>query len=119
VPKVDPILSMGHLQTKSLPSNPMRWSSKLSLFQATLQSRASDQVSTEQPSDAECLTKSLPSNPVRRSGQPSSRRATQRDGAPDPVLLTHISHDKTCHHQTTSGPLTWYIKGVPGGTRLP
>lgn len=69
--------------TKSLPSNPARWSSRPSPYRATLRSEAVDQVSAKQPYEAERPTKSLPSNPVRQSGQSSLCRVTLRGGADD------------------------------------
>lgn len=77
-----------------------------------LQGRAAVQPSTEQPCEAERPTNSLSINLAMQSGQPSPQRATQRGGTLDPVLLTHVSHQRTCCHQTTFGPITWHTEGV-------
>jgi hypothetical protein len=86
--------------TKSPPSNPVRWRGLPSPHQATLWGRAIDQVAAEQPCEAERTTKSLPSNSVRRKGRSSTSDPRQ--------------HDKTHHHQTTSGPRVWHTEGRQG-----
>lgn len=98
--------------TNSLSSNPMRQSSRRSPHRATLQDGVVDQLLVERPCEAEQLTNSLSSNPTRQSEQPSTHRATLQDGGHDLVLLTHVSCDKTRHHQTTFGPRAWHTEGV-------
>jgi hypothetical protein len=106
---------MAHLPTKYLSSNPARRSVRPSLCQVTLRGGTADQVSTKQPYEAERSTKSLSSNHARRSGRSILARVTQRGGGLDLVLLTHVSHDKTRHHQTTSEPRVWHIEGASRG----
>jgi hypothetical protein len=102
VPKVSPRLLNGPLVDQTL-------------YRATLRGGAADQPSVEQPCEAEWPTKPLTSNPVRQSGRPTPGWATQQGEGLDPVLPTHISYDKICHHQTMYGPWSWRTEGASRG----
>jgi hypothetical protein len=66
-----------------------------------MQGEAADQVSVKQPSEPERPTRSLLSNSTRRRLRS--------------IVLFHVSHDRTCRHQTTFGPWVRHTKGAPRG----
>jgi hypothetical protein len=90
-----------------MSSNHARYSGGPSPYRATLRGGAGDQISVEQPCEAEQATKSLPRNLARRSRRPSPCRETLpeisvREGRPNDT--SPRQRDKVGHHQTMSGP---------------
>jgi hypothetical protein len=97
--------------TSSLPNNVVRRNDRPSLYRPTLRGGGPHQLPAEQPCEAERPTLHVkqPSEaqwPTKSVPSSSARRGT------NPVLLTRVTHDKTCRHKTTSGPHARHTEGA-------